>query len=134
MDVKQKALIRNVSKEKDELIETAQIDKIRSHFSYHSFENYTILVQKTFTQTYKYHVLIELNQYYQSYIRSLLMHTSCLMGCTLKATIISLHAFNSFLKEHILEHPTSSYIDLNSKRSVFIFIVQIGEHHWHHFI
>ena len=51
MDVKQKALIRNVSKEKDELIETAQIDKIRSHFSYHSFENYTILVQKTFTQT-----------------------------------------------------------------------------------
>ena len=52
MDVKQKALIRNVSKEKDELIETAQIDKIRSHFSYHSLENYTILVQKTFTQTY----------------------------------------------------------------------------------
>ena len=131
MDVKQKALIRNVSKEKDELIETAQIDKIRSHFSYHSFENYTILVQKTFTQTY---ILIELNQYYQSYIRSLLMHTSCLMGCTLKATIISLHAFNSFLKENVLEHPTSSYIDPNSKRRLFIFIVQIGEHHWHHFI
>ena len=62
------------------------------------------------------------------------MHTSCLMGCTLKATIIYRHAFNSLLKENILEHPTSSYIDLNSKRRVFIFIVQTGEHHWHHFI
>ena len=50
MDVKQKALIRNASKEKDDFIKTAQIDKSRSHFSYHSFDNYTILVQKTITQ------------------------------------------------------------------------------------
>ena len=48
MDVKQKALIRNVSKEKDELIETAQIDKTRSYFSYHSFENHAILVPNMF--------------------------------------------------------------------------------------
>ena len=54
MDVKQKALIRNVSKEKDELIETAQIVKTRSYFSYHSFENYTTLVQKIFTEKYIY--------------------------------------------------------------------------------
>ena len=50
MDVKQKALIRNVSKEKDGLIETAQIDKTRSYFSYNSFENHTTLVQKKFIQ------------------------------------------------------------------------------------
>ena len=76
MDVKQKALIRNVSKEKDELIETAQIDKTRSHLSYHSFENHAILAPNMFTQKYIYlctTVLVNpyinrCNQYYQSYI------------------------------------------------------------------
>ena len=63
MDVKQKALIRNVSKEKDELIETAQIDKIRSHFSNYSFENYTILVQTTFKQN----VINIINHTYEFY-------------------------------------------------------------------